>query len=487
MKQIELQDQPRLGVAATFRLTLNGMRHRLGRSIVTLMVITVAIAFMANALSESIVRRELATVAVERLDDLRIAMTWSARISGATANDEIIRRIGRADADAPEVIEAGRVAGIDDDLRPYHETARSAITMLDWIETLDHRTRRSLVDDAQGFGILRDLGDPERWERFEQVVGRHAALRRSADVDAMRRLVSAWPQLERSTDRIREGYAQAASDVATSRGDRSMLEALVDADGAFGDAVRAAGFGLDSETGRRVARDAARRLQIARLEQALRRPEVRRRVAAQLDIVPREVDAVRLWKMLSGRRGAAIYLEAMTEEGLVFEALDADRVVALAALRSEQAALERAAGFGSRDARLTIERRMIWVLFVSMLVCVVGIANAMLMSVTQRFREIATLKCLGALDGYIALTFVMEAAVLGIVGGVAGTVVGLVIGLGRMYGRIGEVLALAMPYRLLAGAGASAALLGVLLAAVATILPALKASRLAPMEAMRVE
>ncbi|MFH1887558.1 MAG: FtsX-like permease family protein, partial [Pseudomonadota bacterium] len=38
-----------------------------------------------------------------------------------------------------------------------------------------------------------------------------------------------------------------------------------------------------------------------------------------------------------------------------------------------------------------------WIAVLSLLVCVAGIANAQLMAVTERFREIGTMKCLGAL------------------------------------------------------------------------------------------
>ena len=39
-----------------------------------------------------------------------------------------------------------------------------------------------------------------------------------------------------------------------------------------------------------------------------------------------------------------------------------------------------------------------WIVILSLMVCVVGIINAQLMAVTERFREIGTMKCLGALD-----------------------------------------------------------------------------------------
>ena len=109
------------------------------------------------------------------------------------------------------------------------------------------------------------------------------------------------------------------------------------------------------------------------------------------------------------------------------------------------------------------------------------------MSVTQRFREIATLKCLGALDGFIAMTFIIEACVLGIVGGLAGALAGLTIGVLRMFGVFRSVLIPAIPYGDLAVAVGASVVLGVVLAAVATVLSSLKAARLAPMEAMRVE
>src|SRR5437764_14998608 len=68
--------------------------------------------------------------------------------------------------------------------------------------------------------------------------------------------------------------------------------------------------------------------------------------------------------------------------------------------------------------------RQIWLVALSLIVCTVGIANSMLMSVTERFKEIGTMKCLGAMDGFIVKLFLLEAGFLGVVASVVGWVVG---------------------------------------------------------------
>ena len=131
--------------------------------------------------------------------------------------------------------------------------------------------------------------------------------------------------------------------------------------------------------------------------------------------------------------------------------------------------------------------RQIWLVTLSLVVCTVGIANSMLMSVTERFKEIGTMKCLGAMDGFIVKLFLLEAGFLGILASVLGWVVGygaaVLVGLMHDGSKIWPKLPLS---ETLASFGWSL-LAGAVLTVLATIFPAIRASKLPPAAALRVE
>lgn len=134
-----------------------------------------------------------------------------------------------------------------------------------------------------------------------------------------------------------------------------------------------------------------------------------------------------------------------------------------------------------------LSANMFWLLIVSLLVCMAGITNAMLLSVIERFREIATMKCLGALNGFIARLFLLEAACLGLVGGLLGVLLGGTIGIARMAFTYGEWVGQFFPWSGLAATAGIATACGLILATLSALYPASAAARMPPIEAMRVE
>jgi len=128
-----------------------------------------------------------------------------------------------------------------------------------------------------------------------------------------------------------------------------------------------------------------------------------------------------------------------------------------------------------------------WIVILSLLVCTVGIVNAQLMSVTERFREIGTMKCLGALDSFVLRLFLLEAAMQGLAGAILG---GLLGGLGALLAgllRFGLAAAMHLPLAQVLASLGLAALVGMALSLIGVFYPALVAARMQPVEAMRAE
>ena len=136
--------------------------------------------------------------------------------------------------------------------------------------------------------------------------------------------------------------------------------------------------------------------------------------------------------------------------------------------------------------RLQQRARQIWITVVSMLVTVIGISNAMLMSVTERIREIGTMKCLGALSGFVVKLFLIESFIIGVLGAILGTLVGFVVPFVAYMLSSGVALLFeSTPFLHLTGCGAGSIAVGTVLAIVAAIYPAVVAAKMVPADALR--
>lgn len=140
------------------------------------------------------------------------------------------------------------------------------------------------------------------------------------------------------------------------------------------------------------------------------------------------------------------------------------------------------------DTSLAASPKQRWIIILSLLVCVVGIINAQLMSVTERFREIGTMKCLGALDRFIVRLFVMEAAMQGFAGALVGAIVGAISAFLGALIRFGPDNTISLlPWQAIFVSTLTALVTGVGLSLLGVLYPAIIAARMQPVEAMRVE
>lgn len=131
--------------------------------------------------------------------------------------------------------------------------------------------------------------------------------------------------------------------------------------------------------------------------------------------------------------------------------------------------------------------RQLWLVIMSLLVCTIGITNAMLMAVTERFREIGTMKCLGALNKFVVEMFLFESVLLGGLASAAGALVGLLGTLilaiiGKGFGVVTQIAILDVLKMLSIGIAA-----GCLVTVIATIAPAIRAAQMPPAAALRTD
>jgi putative ABC transport system permease protein len=151
-------------------------------------------------------------------------------------------------------------------------------------------------------------------------------------------------------------------------------------------------------------------------------------------------------------------------------ATDADFTIA-----SEQSELSAAT---SVDKTLTI--LLGGVAGISLLVGGIGVMNIMLVSVTERVREIGLRKALGATPRLIRRQFLVEASVLGLAGGALGAALGIV-GALTLPGVVGDPITISPP------ATALALLVAIAIGVIFGVYPASRAANLAPIDALRSE
>jgi putative ABC transport system permease protein len=188
---------------------------------------------------------------------------------------------------------------------------------------------------------------------------------------------------------------------------------------------------------------------------------------------------------LGGKRSLNIAVTAAPED---LSALEDELVGILRRVRQEPPEKKDDFALNRQEQFLRLYRQLTGALYgvaigvgaITLVVGGIGIMNIMLVSVTERTREIGVRRALGARRRTILFQFLLESSVVAAVGGSIGTALGL---------GIAQLIALTTP--LAAAVTPSAVLLGVVFSAAVGLLfgswPAWRAARLDPVEALRYE
>ncbi|HML51951.1 MAG TPA: ABC transporter permease [Propionicimonas sp.] len=202
-------------------------------------------------------------------------------------------------------------------------------------------------------------------------------------------------------------------------------------------------------------------------------------------VVPLSTFASRLSTSSTANSVSSIYLEATDADSLSA----AYQEVQTALLASHQVTSSDADFTVSTQASLVETATSITgvltlllggVAAISLLVGGIGVMNIMLVSVSERVREIGLRKALGATPGVIRRQFLVEAGILGTLGGVVGIALGF-IGAAILTPILGMTVLISIPATLLA------LVVSLAIGIVAGVYPASRAAKLAPIDALRSE
>jgi len=488
--QITVSKQKELTFSETFDFCLSSIKHRFFRSILTLAVVVLAVAFFMYLLTDNVYRNSLrngvgleitkarkSTVLLNNLLTKPTQKEFEDMLASSTTNSDLQKML---------------ISVLKSDKQRIAEVAELAMRKkryMSFFKDMKIGQRKLLIGRLSGDAIFLNLMEKKNFEKFKDDLAPMGNLKLPGGYVVFTSFLNDYKNYMIKRDLLHKKWNASIEYLLTRTrelsGSRAMKEVFASDDPKDLEKIKEF-YSIINEKG----------FDISESEYEGIVSEMKKSKLKEMIVLKLNTPAMRgEWRGLFKEKYKKIseklqILDNAKVIKLLEKDFDKDKLMQVARetrYDNELTDLEYKLDFGVVRSKSGLSNKDIYLLVLSFIVCMVGIANAMLMSITERFREIATLKCLGATDMFILVQITIEAALQGVAGGALGVLIGLIITTAKDSFIFGSRLFSYFPVSGVFLAMGVSLVAGVLLSVFASIYPAWKAAKMAPMEAMRVE
>lgn len=488
--EIDVKKQVTLSLKKSFNFCKKGIVYRLFRSMLTLAVVIVAVAFLMSLLSESVIVSSVRKGVENEVQEMREADTMLNHIFYPHSSMALSKKLAAVDGKPTGVEEFAAVTGIGK--KKAEELLKKCILeneVLYFLNNIDLGKRMILVKKNKGRAMLKYLIDKNNWQAFTKSLDDMKSVKFPCELQEFRDFLNNYNNYLNDMQKARQGWLKSAKGLEGFQnkmtGGKDITDWIAEASDSDSEkwrkAVVASGFILDPESMGRIKK----RMTVSSYEN---------NIIKMLQNDEKRKEWKKVFKSLPGIEKQIQFLEEPEVEAILDNKYNLEQRALVTKdfnnskrLRGLEALLPPRKSSDKKMMLGFLTGSQLFLVIISFLVCMVGITNAMLMSITERFREIATMKCLGATDGFILTQFLIEAAIQGLFGGALGMILGLIVTILKATMIYGEIVYTYLPIQMLVLCSIYTLILGVLISMLASIYPSIAAAKMAPMDAMRVE
>ncbi len=496
MEEIIIKKQRQMTLSETLDFCVSSIRHRFMRSMLTLCVVILAVAFFMFLQCNNIFRNSVKGGVEQEILDSRKPSRILGMLYSPTTEPDFVKMLVDARRTQGDVGRISKVLGLNQtEMQDLVDNAYTEMIYLNFFDELTIGKRKELFGRREGRERLVFLLEPGIYESTMQKMLDFGGIRVPGGPEALKVFLDGYPKYSAVRDAAFAKWGELqknlreAGDIQKDNAQLRQHLLNLQAQGKLSvwtDKLAKNNFILTDDEVASIIRYQDINDKTMKIQEILSSGEYRikwRRVYGQnqyktMDEKLERLDAKKTMGILKGAKFPSG--ELVTEDDLknIAEEFRSRRNLRDLELQLDINLMKDSDGFSASQ---------LYLMCLSFLVCVVGITNAMLMSITERFREIATLKCLGATDSFILIQIVLEALIQGVIGGLAGLIVGFIVALVNSLFQVGFRVFATFDWGMIGYAALSSLLAGILLSVLSSLYPSTKAARMAPMEAMRVE